>query len=333
MPAPTVAFELYDAIYHYLNQLGHSDELLQKRIRVRSRRDFMLNGRVPLTLYEQAFLAAEDITGDAAIGMRIGGAVLPSSIGVFYFLSTAGESISQILQAINKYFPLAFDFIQLDMSCDEEHFRIALHYVHNRRPNRHVVEHLMAHWYCVANRLAFDATNVPRTLYLQNPQAADAQLITDIFGTTPVLFEQPLDGFDLKLENLDFHVGKANQRLFSMSEKRADNLLMRLRAHDRIAKEISTHVMEMLESGSPGIEDVAKRMNCSGRTLQRRLAERNLNYQMLLDNIRKDMAIELLSTTALPITQIALRTGFADDSTFHRAFKRWTGASPGAYRN
>ena len=219
------------------------------------------------------------------------------------------------------------------MSCDEKHFRIALHYVNNRRPNRHVVEHLIAHWYCVANRLAFDAKNVPRTLYLRNPQLADAQLITDIFGTTPVLFDQELDGFDLKLENLDFHVGKANQRLFSMSEKRADNLLMRLRAHDRIAKEISSHVTEMLGSGSPGIEEVAKRMNCSGRTLQRRLAERNLNYQMLLDNIRKDMAIELLSTTALPITQIATRTGFADDSTFHRAFKRWTGASPGAYRN
>lgn len=332
MPAPTVAFELYDAIYHYLNQLGYPDELLQQRIRVRSRRDYMLDGRVPLTLYEQAFLAAEDLTGDTAIGLRMGGAVLPSSIGVFYFLTTAGESISQILQAVNKYYPLAFDFIQFDMSCDEEHFRIALHYTHNRRPHRHVVEHLLAHWYGVANRLSFDSENVPRTLYFRNAQAADANLISDVFGATPVLFDQALDGFDLKLENLGFHAGKANPQLFNLSERRADNLLMRLRAHDRIAKEISSHVLELLEAGSPGIEDVARRMNCSGRTLQRRLAERNLNYQMLLDNIRKDMAIELLSTTELPITQIASRTGFADDSTFHRAFKRWTGASPGAFR-
>jgi AraC-like DNA-binding protein len=195
-----------------------------------------------------------------------------------------------------------------------------------------VVEHLLAHWYGVANRLSFDAENVPRTLYLRNAQAADSQLISRVFGATPVLFDQSIDGFDLRLESLGFHAGKANPQLFNLSERRADNLLMRLRAHDRIAKEISTHVLELLQTGSPGIEDVARRMNCSGRTLQRRLAERNLNYQMLLDNIRKDMAIELLSTTELPITQIATRTGFADDSTFHRAFKRWTGASPGAFR-
>ena len=107
---------------------------------------------------------------------------------------------------------------------------------------------------------------------------------------------------------------------------------MQLRSQDRIAKEISSHVLEELEGGAPGIEKIARKMHCSGRTLQRRLAERNLSYQMVLDAIRSELAIELLSKTNMPITQIAEKTGFSDDSTFHRAFKRWTGESPSRYR-
>lgn len=333
MPAPTVAFELYDAIYNFIENTGHHEQELRQRINVKSRRDFMTSGRVPLTLYEQAFLAAEDITGDPSIGMRIGAAAFPSSIGVFYFLSMTGESVTQIMAAINKYFPLAFDFISLDMATDETSFRITLQYDNNHRPHRHVVEHLMTHWFCVANQLTFDVQNVPRTLYFRHACAVDPAVVSEIFQSTPVLFDQEEDRFDLKQESLQYHTGLTNRRVFSLSEKRATNLLLRMRSHDRIAREISTHVLAMLAEGSPSIDDVARKMNCSGRTLQRRLAERNLNYQMLLDNIRKDMAIELLSTTELPVTQIAVRTGFADDSTFHRAFKRWTGASPGTFRH
>src|SRR5690606_6498435 len=193
-----------------------------------------------------------------------------------------------------------------------------------RRPHRHVIEHLFASWYTVANKLTFDIQNVPRTLYLQHEQQCSNELVREVFQQTPVLFGQAADRFDLNLDSLDYHTGHINRRVFKLSEKRAESLLLRLRANDRIAREISTHVIAMLAEGLPTLDEVARRMNCSGRTLQRRLAERHLNYQMLLDHIRQEVAIELLSGTALPITQIAERIGFTDDSTFHRAFKRWT---------
>lgn len=333
MPAPTVAFELYDAIYDYLNNIGISDEQCCAALGIRSRRDGLLHGRIPLSLYEQAFLAAEDLTGDSAIGLRIGQAALPTSDGVFYFLSIAGEDLRQIMTAITRYFPLAYDFINLDMGMKENALRIELQYAHRRRPHRHVIEHLFANWYTVANQLTFDVQNVPRTLYLQHQQHCSDELMQEIFQHTPVLFGENADRFDLSLDSLNYHTGHINRRVFKLSEKRAETLLLRLRSNDRISREISTHVITMLGEGLPTLDEVARRMNCSGRTLQRRLAERHLNYQMLLDHIRQEVAIELLSNTALPITQIAERIGFTDDSTFHRAFKRWTGESPGTYRH
>lgn len=333
MPAPTVAFELYDAIYLYLHKHGVPEQALCSALEIKSKQDSLLHGRIPLTLYEQAYLAAEELTADSAIGLRVGQAGLPASYGVFHSLSLAGQSVRQIMAATTRYFPLAYDFINLDMVNLETALQIRFQYAHRRRPHRHVLEHMLSSWYTLANQLTFDERNVPRTLYLQHLQQCPDEELQQVFHTTPVLFGQAMDGFDLKIESLDYHTRQFNVDVFRLAEKRAEQLLLRLRASDRIAREISTHIIAMLEDGLPTIDAVARRMNCSGRTLQRRLAERNLNYQMLLDHIRQDVAIELLSTTSLPITRIAERIGFTDDSTFHRAFKRWTGESPGAFRH
>ena len=70
----------------------------------------------------------------------------------------------------------------------------------------------------------------------------------------------------------------------------------------------------------------------SGTTLQRRLQAEGLNYQRLKDEFRRDIAIDLLSVDQLTVAEVAGRTGFQETSAFSRAFKKWTGVSPGAYR-
>lgn len=332
MPAPTVAFELYDAVFQYMEQLGHSEHTLCEKLNVKSKFDYNHNGRIPLLLYEQAFIAGENLTDDPAFGMRMGGSGFPAHLGVFYYLSMTAKDVSQVMCAISKFFPLAFDFIRLDMETNDSHLRTTFFY-NCPRPHRHVIEYITAYWYRVSSQMSFNVDNVPRTLYLKNTQHCENPVVHSIFQSTVILFDQDEDRFDLNLECLGYHSTLTNENHFTLSESRAVNLLMQLRSQDRIAREICNHVADMLDAGAPSIEDVASKMNCSGRTLQRRLAERNLSYQMLLDYVRKDRAIDLLCKTTLPITKIAIRTGFADDSTFHRAFRRWTGMSPGSYRH
>lgn len=332
MPAPTVAFELYDAVFQYLGTLGHAEQTICDHINIKSKHDYNFFGRVPLSLYEKAFIAGEELTNDSAFGMRMGGSGFPAYLGVFYYLSMTAKDVNQVMNAICKFFPLAYDFMRLEMETDDTHLRTKFCYT-CPRPHRHVIEYVTAYWYSVSNQMSFDVNNVPRTLYLQNPNHCDAEVVQFIFQTTSIQFDHCEDRFDLDLKSLSYHTALMNENLFNISESRAVNMLMELRSQDRIAREICLLVKEMLEEGAPSIDDVAKRMNCSGRTLQRRLAERSLSYQMLLDYVRKDIAIELLCKTTLPITKIAVRTGFADDSTFHRAFRRWTGLSPGSYRH
>lgn len=82
----------------------------------------------------------------------------------------------------------------------------------------------------------------------------------------------------------------------------------------------------------PTIEQAAASLNCSVRTLCRRLAVEDTTFQALKDELRRDVAIARLTETDETITQIAGDIGFDDPSAFHRAFRHWTGSTPGTYR-
>ena len=70
----------------------------------------------------------------------------------------------------------------------------------------------------------------------------------------------------------------------------------------------------------------------SGRTLQRRLASEGVSYQQLLDETRKEAAVRYISEPTLAICEVAYLVGYSEPAPFHRAFKRWYGMTPEAFR-
>jgi AraC-like DNA-binding protein len=82
----------------------------------------------------------------------------------------------------------------------------------------------------------------------------------------------------------------------------------------------------------PTIEAAAQNLNCSVRTLCRRLASEETSFQLLKDELRRDIAIQRLTETQDTIAAIGGDIGFDDPSAFHRAFRHWTGSTPGTYR-
>lgn len=82
----------------------------------------------------------------------------------------------------------------------------------------------------------------------------------------------------------------------------------------------------------PDFEWIATELHTSPQTLRRRLKQENTSFQEIKDLLRRDMAIYYLSRQELSINDISANVGFTEPSTFHRAFKKWTGVTPGAYR-
>ena len=92
-------------------------------------------------------------------------------------------------------------------------------------------------------------------------------------------------------------------------------------------------VTEMLSTGHPSLVMVARKLDISPRTLQRRLSEMDLSHSQVLNQARIARACLLLAQQELHISDIARETGFATPSAFSRAFQTWMGKSPRAFRN
>jgi AraC-like DNA-binding protein len=98
---------------------------------------------------------------------------------------------------------------------------------------------------------------------------------------------------------------------------------------------LSSRLRRLLSRDSanwPDLEAVAAQMHISPQTLRRHLREEGTSFQELKDQLRRDIAIYHLGRADLSLQQIAEQLGFSEPSAFHRAFKKWTGLTPGAYR-
>lgn len=92
-------------------------------------------------------------------------------------------------------------------------------------------------------------------------------------------------------------------------------------------------VNALLPQGYPAVKEVAQLLCVSPRTLQRLLNEEGVSYSDLVERCRCEIACDALSHTDKAIQEIAVIVGYRNASSFARAFRRWTGKAPRAYRN
>ena len=95
-----------------------------------------------------------------------------------------------------------------------------------------------------------------------------------------------------------------------------------------LASTVRTLLLDLIPTGNYSIDVVAEQLKIHRRTLQRRLADNGVRYADILDQCRAEMAVEYLEGSNLPIVNLAHMLGYADQSAFNHAFRRWHGMSP-----
>ncbi|RGP40014.1 HTH-type transcriptional regulator VqsM [Altererythrobacter insulae] len=115
-------------------------------------------------------------------------------------------------------------------------------------------------------------------------------------------------------------------------DQRVEEMLAEIEEGVPLALMVKTEIGKNLSGGIPKLSTVAKSLGMSARTMQRKLSEDDAVFQDLVDQARRELAERLLRTTNYPLVEIAFLTGFAEQSGFTRAFKRWAGETPRSYR-
>ena len=122
----------------------------------------------------------------------------------------------------------------------------------------------------------------------------------------------------------------------SLWEDVEEDLKLQLATHNArlpMATRVRGVLVDLIPTGRTGAEDVAAALKISRSTLQRRLRDENTNYQAILDDTRRDMAIRYLTKTALRSDEIASVLAYSDANSFSRSFRKWTGMAPMAFRD
>jgi AraC-like DNA-binding protein len=149
----------------------------------------------------------------------------------------------------------------------------------------------------------------------------------------PITFGAPVNRLQFPAWELDLPLTRADPHLLALAREQLERQLGALAAEDApgLAEQVRSRLAARLTEGA-SIERVARELHVSVRTLRRRLERLGLSFQQLLEEVRRARAVEYLVKTEDAVEHIAQRLGYGDPSNFRRAFRRWTGQPPAAYR-
>jgi AraC-like DNA-binding protein len=179
-------------------------------------------------------------------------------------------------------------------------------------------------------RTDFGAPLSPLLVNLRRQAPRNHRCYEKFFGCT-VAFGALCDEIILSPADADRQLPTANRNLARTFDAILAEQLVSLDMGD-LEGRCRKYFLEELTSGEPTEEALAKAMAMSRRTLQRKLGEMGLTYRGLLESTRYDLALRYLDDPSKSVTDITFLLGFSEHSAFTRAFKRWNGQAPTAYR-
>ncbi|MEM6584301.1 MAG: AraC family transcriptional regulator ligand-binding domain-containing protein [Pseudomonadota bacterium] len=171
----------------------------------------------------------------------------------------------------------------------------------------------------------------PRAVHFKHAPRGERAIYEAHFGC-PVRFESGRDALQLDPDCLDAPNILGDESIARFFDQHLEQELAKRAAPDTLEKRVCLAVAQTLSEGVPPLSRIAAELGMSGRTLQRRLAQDGQSFQSLVDLARRDLASQLLRETDYSLAEIAFLTGFAEQSGFTRAFKRWQGQTPRSYR-
>jgi AraC-like DNA-binding protein len=289
------------------------------------------DARIPFELLVRAWPAAARLTGDDAFGLHFAEAAAVGSFGVFDYVTRARPTLGEALACGIRYQRLLHDAVEFGLRLDGE-VAIFSHRAHGEAGGapRHAAEAALASW-LVRTRVLTGVALQPIAVRFEHAAPSAIAEHRRIFGIAPGF---GAGGNELHLARADLArpLATADAGLAAVLERHATTLLAALPAGEAPLARVRRVVAEELRLGTPSAATVAKRLHASVRSLQRLLAEHGTSFRDLVDELRRELAERYLAEPTISVTEAAFLLGFSEPSAFHRAFRRWRGTTPEAFR-
>lgn len=168
-------------------------------------------------------------------------------------------------------------------------------------------------------------------VWFQHPPPRDVTAHERFFGC-PVRFSAPETRLVLATDIMNRPPRSRDPGLNAYLDRHALALSATLAERSTLAERVRLLLGPLLRGGEPSQSEIARKLGMSERTLQRRLRDEGRSFADVLDGVRRELAARYLGDPRLTIYEVAFLLGYAEPSSFHRAFRRWTGEGPREFR-
>ncbi|ABC32228.1 AraC-type DNA-binding domain-containing protein [Hahella chejuensis KCTC 2396] len=285
--------------------------------------------RLPTRLFSAMLEAAGVQLNDDHIGLHVGEQIKPGQYGVLGLSVMNCKTLREAVARHERYERLVCDVGHTTYRLSSDDVILSWDSC-SPDLSRHIAEENIASWTTFA-RWITGAYVSPTLIRFQHSRPSDIREHERLFQCS---LEFSCDSIEVHFPSvyLDLPLRQHDPAMLALLDEYADRLLLQLNPEANFSDKVKAALTNLLQAGDISLQKTARTLNLSARALQRRLQEEGCSYQQILDETRRELALRQISDERLDLSEITFFLGFADQSAFQRAFKRWTGRTPGQYR-
>lgn len=287
--------------------------------------------RLPLPSFVRLIESASRATGDAWFGAHLGEVCPLSALGLPGHIATLAPTVKRALETFVRYYPLLGDATDVQFRTDDDRCSFTYRVLDEESwPRRQDAEQVITMVVSLIRRWV-DPRWAPALVWFEHHAPASSAEIQRILGC-PVRFDCATNTVWFDRQGAAAANPAADPTAFQLLSWFADGFVAQARPAPSLVEQVRGAIDVCAASGDGTVEPVARSLGLQPRTLQRRLRAVQTSFRDLHEQVRQTQAARLLETTDLPPKEIADRLGYANTSSFIRAFRRWTRTTPARFR-
>jgi len=288
------------------------------------------DARLPGTTVLSIWSTLRERAGDPALQLTAPCTLPYGAYHVIEYLIAASATVGHAVDRFARFFRLIADGVSLTVEHAGPEHCLKLEMADGRPVPPVYVDYVFA---ALVGRVRMRIKPDLRVLRveLRQPDPASAATYESVFRA-PVRFGAAGDRLWFSDEEWRAPMETSDETLARVLEEHARTLAQRLpQVAAGFPVQVQRTIAEVLPEGGSAVE-VARRLHCSVRTLQRKLIASGTTFRELQERVRGQLAQEYLRDRNVSIAEVAFMLGFSDQSSFNRTFRRWTGETPGRWR-
>lgn len=259
---------------------------------------------------------------------------VPCNIGTLYLMGKLAlhePNLEKALKIAIRYYQTIDENYRIELIQEGDEARLIFIFCHPELDQHHFFsEFIMTVWHRFFSWLLGKNILLGQTTFNYPPPAHVDEYKFLFPGNQS--FSEPVSSMLFHKKYLQLPVIQTESTLKEYFRRTPVDIFLKPENDDSYSTRIRLMIESKIEEGFPDFTAVANVFNMAPQTLRRKLGQEGTPYQAIKDTIRRDVAIFHLTQRSLPISEIASKVGFSEPGAFIRAFKGWTGVTPGDYR-